>query len=245
MAFPLDTPYYPIPGSQSEATFGAVVEMLLKARLKLHLERDPSFYDEDVNTYLAGVLISYIDPAYLRSISDFLSQYDLDVCQQVNDSQDRAHVYQVYKVNADDLLLSLGIFKRIWQEAPGELVRVKRYYAMACEYQKRIYGKATAVSEIQTKLAGWTERYLDILGTARGDYLHLIEQIPPEELDVFRQRLTQHEKELPLKNLQDEFLDLYSKWQNGIQDPETHQRLLQLVQNLTRLDPNFKIDINF
>ena len=72
MSFRLDTPYYQIPGSQPEATFGAIMEMLLKTRLKLHLETNQDLYEEDVNTYLAGLLVSYIDPQYLKAISQTL-----------------------------------------------------------------------------------------------------------------------------------------------------------------------------
>lgn len=242
MSFRLDTPYYQIPGSQPEATFGAIMEMLLKTRLKLHLETNRELYDEDVNTYLAGLLVSYIDPKYLKAISEVLSRYDIDVYQAVTKSEDRVQVYWIYKVNADDLLVSLGLFHRFWKQNQGELARMKRYYTYASEYQRRIYGKATAVGEIQTKLAGWSERYLEILASARSDYLHLIEQVKPEDLAAFCQRLEKLEQELPLKAKQDELLDAYLAWVKGSREPELRKRLFRLIDEMKQFDPNFQAE---
>ncbi len=236
----MNTFYYQLPERRSEATFGAIVQMLLNTRLRLHLETHEQMYDEDVNTYLAGLLVSYIDPRYLSAISEVLSQHDIDVFQSADKAAVRYHAYWIYKVNADDLLVSLGIFRGSWQQSQGEVIRMKRYYAAASEYQRRIYGKLTAVGEIQTKLSEGTERYLAILEGTRRDYLHFIERLPPEELAVLSQSLRQLEEEVPIKAAQDELLDLYSTWLKGSQDPDTRQRLLDLAEQLRRLSPTFQ-----
>lgn len=241
MLFRPNTPYYPIPGSQPEATFGAVMEMLLKTRLKLNLENTPSGDDEDVNTYLAGVLVSYIDPIYLKAISDVLSQYDIDVYQAVEKAEDRYHAYWIYKVNADDLLVSIGLFQRTRKGPPeGELGRIRRYYTFASEYQRRIYGKPTAVAQIQMKLAQFPRRYLTILEGARKDYLHLIERVSPGELDAFQESVQALEKDLQLKYKQDELLDAYSAWLKGSRDPDSRKRLLTILEELQQLDCAFE-----
>ena len=185
MSFNLDTPYYPIPGAQPEPAFGAIMEILLKTRLKLHLETSREWYDEDVNAYLAGLLVSYINPSYLQAISEVLSEYDIDVFQAVAQAEDRYHAYWIYKVNADDLLVSTGLFRKFEKESKGELVRMKRYYSSASEYQKKMYGKPTAVGEIQTKLADRSERYLAILAGARQDYLHFLAPFPLDHWKKF------------------------------------------------------------
>ena len=240
MAFSLDTPYYPIPGSGPEATFGAIMEMLLKTRLKLHLETNRHRYDEDVNTYLAGLLVSYIDPIYLAAVCPVLCPYGLDLYEAVRKAEDRPQVYRIYKVNADDLLISLGIFRRLWQEAKAELTRMKEYYACASEVQRRIYGRTTAVAEIQTKLSGESELYLTILSQTRSEYLNLIERVGPEEMTALNQALRQLEKELPLKAKQNELLDTYSQWLKGPKDLQSRQKLLEMIEQLKTLDPHFR-----
>lgn len=234
MPFRLDTLYHQIPGPRTEATFGAVMEMLLKTRLKLKLETNREGYDEDVNAYLAGLLVSYIDPGYVKAVSQVLSQYNIDVYEAVAKAQDnKVRIYWIYKVNADDLLMALGIFHRIWEEWEGEMYRLKAYYNYASQYQRRIYGKATAVGEIQSKLADGTQRYLTILSSARSDYLHLIEPVGSEELAAFSHQLKKMETEAPLKAKWDEFLDAYSAWVKGSRDPDLTKRLFELSEELS------------
>ncbi len=237
MALRLDTPYYVIPGSRPEGTFGAILEILLKTRVKLHLDTEGETHDEDVNAYLGGLLVSYIDPHHLLAVSEVLSKYDVDVYQAVVRAQDHVETYRIYKANADDLLVSLGIFHRFWKEEQGEVVRLKRYYDCASECQKRIYRKSTAVGTIQAKLSGETERYLTILSEARTEYLHFMERVGAQQLAEFTRRL---EMELPVKKRQDELLDAYSAWVKEPSNPQLRSRLLQSVEELKKLDTGFR-----
>jgi len=241
MAFRLDTPYYAIPGSQPEgATFGAVMEILLKTRLKLKLDTGAESSDEDVNTYLAGLLVSYMDPSHLAAVAGVLSRYDVDVHQAVAQAQeDRVHIYWIYKVNADDLLISVGVFQRLWTQARPQIGRLRSYYGIASEYQKRIYGKPTAVGQIQAKLSEGPERYLTLLSEASGEYLHFLERLLPQELVEFTRRI---EREFPVKAKRDELLDAYSAWVKEPGDLALRGRLVQLAQELQGLDPSFRPD---
>ena len=189
MALPLSTPCLGLPGLRPEGVFGVVLQMLLKARLDR--KRDPGgrLYEEDVNAYLGGVLVSYIDPQYLQGIHEVLSKYDMDLHQAIDRAgPDRIRMYRIYKVNADDLLVSLGIFHAM-QEPRGDLGRIKEYYACAAECQKRIYGKPTAVAEIQAKLSESAERYLAVLMQTRREYLQFVAQVSSEEWSDFRKRI--------------------------------------------------------
>lgn len=189
MALPLSTSCAVLPTLRQEGVFGAVLQMLLKARLDLRLDADGRLYEEDVNAYLGGVLVSYIDPRYLRQIAGLLSKHDVDLHEAIGRAMpDRSRMYRIYKANADDLLVSLGIFHAM-QEPRGGLERVKEYYACASECQKRIYGKPTAVAEIQAKLSDGAERYLAVLAQTRKEYLHFVAQVPSEEWADFSQRI--------------------------------------------------------
>ena len=245
MAFRLDTPYVEVPGFGGGGTFGAIMEMILRTRLKLNLGTNDAAYDEDVNAYLAGLLVSYIDPEYLTAISHVLSPYDVDIYSAASKAPHRYRAYWIYKVNADDLLVSMGVFHRVWKRfsSEGEMIRMKRYYVFASQYQRQMYGRSTAVGEIQTKLADSAERYLTILDGTRRDYMNFVKHaLQPEELVEFGKRLLQLEKDQPLMDTFDKFLDLYSAWMKGKRDPETRQRLIQLLQELKRLDANFQTE---
>jgi len=238
----LDTPYYPIPDPHPQGTFGAVMEILLKSRLKLGLDKEEETThtcDDDVNAYLAGVLVSYIDPIYLAYVAEVVSQYDFDIVKAVEHAQDRVAVYRIYKVNADDLLVHLGLFSRVWREEQGRVGRMRQYYTMASQYQRRIYGRMTAVGEVQTKLAIGPERYLDILTQARSDYLHLMDKMGSKEFAEFKRKMEEYEKRLPIQSKQDELLDAFSACLKDPTNLELRERLMTLIKEMQRLDPTF------
>lgn len=192
MFFPLSTPYCPLGQPMPEGTFGYMVELLLKSRLKLQLDAD-RLYDEDVNAYLAGLLVSYIDPAYLHWIRRILAPCDVDLHEAVlGCREDRVQAYWIYKVNADDLLMARGLFHGPpapeEEEKQGEVVRLKRYYGAASQFQRRIYGRPTAVGEVHSKLSGEAERYLTILSTTRRDYLQFVQQLSEEEMNQLQRK---------------------------------------------------------
>ena len=243
MAFRLSTPYYGIPGSQPEQTFGAIVEMLLKTRLRLKLETKEDTRDEEVNAYLAGVLVSYLDPTYLTSISRVLSDCDTDVFESATKSDIRYRAYWVYKVNADDMLVSLGIFERLWQDEKSRMGRMQRYYSNASEFQRQMHGKSNAVSQILEKLSEESERYLEILAGIRSEYFQFIDRLKPEEMDAFSRQIGTLEKELPARLAQDELLDVYSAWLKSPGEPGLKERLVQLAAQMQELDPAFQSEI--
>jgi len=225
---------------EAEATFGAIVEILLKSRLRVRSEIHQGFYDEDVNTYLAGVLFDYMDPQYQESVRRYLADRDTDVFLCATHEESCYRAYWVYKVNADDRLMDLGIFHPQKEGQGAVLGQMKTYYEFAAGYDERRHGHATAVSEIMEKLARRTDRYLSILHQVRREYLHFVEALTDEDLREFRQRLECDERALPLKTKQDEFLDSYLAWQQT-SDPKAKARLVQLAEELQKLDPAFRV----
>lgn len=232
-------PYFDLAKQEREATFGALVEILLKSRLKMSLETNKGFYDEDVNAYLAGVLFEYIDPQYHQAIREVLSGCDTDVFLSATREGDPYRLYWVYKVNADDRLMDLGVFRPNQADHEAILVRTKTYYGFAAAYTQRRSGRVTALSDILEKLARRAERYVSILHEARREYLHFVEALTEGELRAFHEGLQRDVVNLPLKAKQDEFLDAYSTWART-SDPQDKARLLQLLEEIRRLDPTFR-----
>lgn len=189
----LKVPYFNLRKRETEAVYGALVEILLKSRMTLHLDAPSGLNDEDVNAYLAGVLVDYIDAAYQRAASPCLAARDTDVFWQATREDDASHAYWVYKVNADDRLIDLGIF-----HPPGHppgarsdtvLAQTKAYYGLASAFNHRIHRRDTAVSDIFVKLSQATERYVSILNQARRDYLSFVEAMSEEAWREWQQGL--------------------------------------------------------
>jgi len=145
----------------------------------------------------------------------------------------------VYKVNADDRLVDLGIFHPQRAEHDTLLVQTKTYYGFASDYNQRLYGRATAVSDIMEKLARWAERYVSVLHQARRDYLHFVETLTDEDILEFHQTLERDARTVSIRAKHDEFLDVYSAWQRT-SSPEAKVRLLRILEELRYLDPMFR-----
>ncbi len=234
----LNVQHFDLVKRDCESTYGTIVEILLKSRLAMHLETNQGFYDEDVNAYLAGVLCEYLDPGYQTAVRDCLSSHDADVFASATRDDDTYRMYWVYKVNADDRLVDVGIFHPQRATQMTLVEQAKTYYGFASGYHQRVYGRVTATGDILEKLARWGERYVSILHQARRDYLHFVETLTEEELQQFHRSLEQEATATALKRTQDEFLDAYSAWQQT-PTPECRAHLLQLLGELQRLDPMF------
>ena len=234
----LKVPYFNLRTHETEATFGTLVEILLKSRLRMPVETDHEFYDEDVNAYLAGILLEYIDPMYHASTRPYVADRDLDVFLEATRETDTYWTYWIYKINADDRLIDLGIFQRQRARSEAVLTQAKTYYGFAADYNQRMHGRATAISDIMDKLARWPERYLLILQQARREYLHFVSTVTDDELRLLHRDLEGEAQGLPLKQKQDELLDAYSTWKRT-SNPETRARLLQVLAELQAMDPGF------
>ena len=97
-------------GRNLQPTYYFMINCLLYSRMETGLVSNQDFYDEDVNVYLAHLLHSFINPDYVEQSRRFLSKYDTDVFRRLSQSTDARLKYQIYKTNADFLLVSIGIF---------------------------------------------------------------------------------------------------------------------------------------
>ena len=230
--------YYDLKKKEREFVLGFIISALLKSRVHTGLESNKGFFDEDVNVYLAHLLLAYTDSKYYQSCQRYISLNDMDVFKMIEEEEDSCLKYFVYKINADNLLVSLGIFQNLKYIKDKSIGRAKAYYELASSYNKEIYRKITAVSEVLEKLSTWFERYLTILTEMRKEYFNILEYISDPEVSSLIQELKEYEKECLLHKKYDEFLDVYSEWLNDKKD-QTHQRLELIAQELKELDISF------
>ncbi len=230
--------YYNLKKKEKEAVLGFIVSALLKSRRHAGLESNKGFFDEDVNVYLAHLLLAYTDPGYCHSCQRYISLNDLDVFKMIEDVEDSCLRYFVYKVNADNLLLSLGIFQNLKDIKDKSIGRAKTYYELAASYNKEIYRKITAVSEVLGKLSTWFERYLAILTETRREYFNILEYVSDPEISSLIHELEEYEKECLLHKKYDEFLDAYSAWLRDKKE-ETRHNLERIAKELKEIDTGF------
>ncbi len=245
--------YFNLKDEKKESALGFLVESLLKSRIQLGLENNPEQPEEDVNIYLAFLLLEASYPSYHERIRQLTSPRNTDIFKLIEDSQDNYFKYLVYKTNADHLLLLLSIFQNLdSEERVGESAffekssssyegYAKTYYQFASEYDRLVHRKITAVGIILQKLSNSFSRYEQLLMNVGDVYLNFLKT----KEDAFREFLHNLEKNkvlFQIREKQDLFLDLYSAYRKTY-DSVLKEKLIQTGEELKRLDPSFRMPL--
>lgn len=243
--------YYSLSDHEKEKAVSFLLRALLKSRVALDetLEASKARMDEDVNIYLAHLMFAVTTAQYRQIAERYLSPYAADVEKMIDDADDQYIKYFIYKVNADHLLIHLGIFRDLGEDAPREHAvfatserqysgRATSYYDQAAHFNHRIYHKQTAVGAVLNKLAEGFPRYRDLLRVTRRDFFHFSNTVADEKFSRFVSEVDEFEHTSALRTKQDEFLDLYGAWLKAPTE-ELRSKIEQLSQEIKKLDPNF------
>jgi uncharacterized protein (UPF0335 family) len=232
-----------------------MMNCLLYSRLESGNPSNQTYYDEDVNVYLANLLTSFMNPDFHERTRKYLSPYDSDLFEKVRNSPDVRLKYTIYKTNADFLLISIGIFRNPDGSRPGAkdafmkdneevyMGRAKAYYQFAYSYSQSMFRKATAISEVLEKLSRGFEQYVDILSYMRGEYFNILERLSSGDVYHLERAIDRVEADRELKELQDQFLDLYSEYMKTKSEVLKGQ-LRDLAKRIQRIDESFRFTMD-
>ena len=230
-----------------------MLNCLLHSRVQTGIESNTDFYDEDVNVYLAHLLNSYIDPKHLDRIESQLVALDPDLFRMIVDGADDRQRFELYRANADHLLISVAIFDVFDDHRQNRhpafhvsketyIARASSYYALASSYAAKLGRGSTGLSETLRKLSVGIENYVKILSYMRGHYLNLIRRYSAGELFHLERSIKEIERQQALEELRNEFLDTYNAWlKKG--SPELKEKLAEQVRLLRELDPTFHFEL--
>jgi hypothetical protein len=237
-----------------EPNFFFMMNCLLYSRMEKGFPSNTDFYDEDVNIYLANLLLSFMNPNYHRQAVKYLSRYDTSLFEKIQSSSDVRLKYTIYKTNADFLLISIGIFKNPRAMRPGSnpvfrnseeayMGRGKAYYQFAYTYSQSMFKKPAAISEVLEKLSRGFEQYVEILSHMRGEYFNILDRLGNGEIFRLERSIDTYQVDEDLKKLQDEFLDIYSAYLKS-KDPVLKKKLSKLVKAIQMIDESFRFSID-
>jgi hypothetical protein len=221
---------------------------LLGAREEAGFPSNEARFDEDVNVYLAGLLVAFLEPQFHFEAARYLHSSDQELARVVRRSGDERFRYRTYRTNADHLLLAIGLFHHVeacghqpaFRREPREFLgRGSTYYLLASASLRRLRRQPTAIEIAMNKLSVDLERYVEVLRRVRTSYFHLTERLGEGTLFHLG-------RELPvagdLRTAYDAFLDQYSCFQRETTLAQ-HARLEAAVQQLRRLDPDFRFEL--
>lgn len=235
-----------------QPTYYFMINCLLYSRMETGLVSNQDCYDEDVNVYLAHLLHSFINPEYVDQSRKFLSKYDTDVFRRLSGSTDARLKYQIYKTNADFLLVSIGIFDspqlaggtraRVQPSEEAYIGRGKTYYHFAYTYAQQMHRRNAGVSDVLEKLSTGFEKYLRILSHMRGEYLDLMKRFSQGEVYHLERSIDEHSQKERLRLKQDELLELYSAWKSA-PTPAAVEDMARVVGEIKQLNPSFRFEL--
>ena len=151
-------------------------------------------YDEDVNQYITLTMAELANPQSLSLINKYLVSLESDIGQEAVNFDDRAKKYLAYKVNADFLLLNLGLLNpdsNLLGDAYFD--KGETYYYSAATSLKAIKGGRSGLSDVMEKLSERFGKYVEILRAMKNrheNYFSFHVRIPDAEMKRFEYDLS-------------------------------------------------------
>ncbi len=245
--------YFDLTKHERDSAISFLLNSLLKAREVCHTPSNKKTFDEDVNIYLAHLLFANSFTDYQQMANKYLTINVSELIELLNQHSDKVTRYFIYKVNADYLLVHLGIFSDLNPSHPHPFQKTERqfvelgqdYYDHASLCNQQIYRKKTAVGDVLIKLAKNFEDYKKILQLVRDDFFHFINWVRSNESQN-RVRVKSSPEEpivINLEQKQNEFLDIYGEWLQT-KSEDLIPILIRMTEELKMLDPKFAFDVD-
>jgi hypothetical protein len=237
-------------GADVQTSYFFMLNCLLHSRVNIGIESNSEVYDEDVNVYLAHLLNAHIDPRYLLRVSRYVVPTDVDVATSLDIDADCRRKYEMYKANADFLLMAVSVFELFDEprhsrthhfRTPKQVYigRASVYYALASSYATKLACGESPIADTLLKLSEGIDDYVKILSYMRGQYLDFIRRYSPGELFHLDRALEEIERDEALEQMRNEFLDTYNEWlKTGV--PELKRKLEEHARLLREVDPTFE-----
>lgn len=247
------TTYQPLDTSSPEETYFYMMNCLLYSRMESGFPSNDEYLDEDVNVYLASLLTGTIHGDGEGTSTLYLASCDSSLFDLVRTIENPRTKYNIYKTNADRLIIALGIFgnPRLGRlnSAPhmaaserSYIGRGKAYYSLAESYAVETCRRHTAIADVLGKLSRGFEKYVKILSLVRSEYFDFCHRISDGELYHLEKSIDGVEQKERLKELYDEFLDLYSAYgESG--SAAAKRRVEEACRRIREIDPSFRFEL--
>ena len=242
--------YFDIPKQERDSAIAFLLNTLLKCRTACQLPSNEQNFDEDVNIYLAHLLFAASLPDYQEAVRRYLSTNVSEMTELVEKNDDRIVRYFIYKVNADHLMIHLGVFhdletsRHLFGKSEKQYTSMARdYYSQAADYNRRIYRRRTAIGSVLEKLAHGFERYQTILHFARKEFFHFANRFRDESFQRFCDDVNRYEYEELTNQAIDRFLDSYAEWIRT-KDMNAKFRLIDCARKLQEINPEFTFNFS-
>ncbi len=226
-----------------QPSFSFLVDSFLQSRIATDHESNREYFDEDVNVYLTLLLNSMVRDDFHQAAVQYVVGYESDL-PEILDRADSSYMkYQVYRMNADYLLLQTGLFQvpeerdTVDRKLLDSIERGKTYYRFACSFTEKIPARYRPVSGVLAKLSYGFDVYREILSFMRGEFLNLVAQLGDWEMGSIYRDLDGIEKTETLKVARDKLLDAYLAYKKKPSE-EAGKLFRTALEELRLIDPD-------
>ncbi len=240
-------------GGDAQTSYFFMLNCLLHSRVHTGIESNSEVYDEDVNVYLAHLLNAHIDPKHLAHIADRIAPHDAELFRMIADCADDRQRYELYRSNADFLLMSVAVFDTFEPRRSNRLspfhirkdvyvARAAAYYGLAASYATKLGRRTTPIAETLMKLSDGIDSYVRILVYMRGQYLDFIKRYSDGEIFHLERSVDEIRRQEMIEERRNEFLDIYHAWlKTGERELKT--QLAKSARLLEEIDPTFRFNL--
>ena len=155
-------------------------------------------YDEDVNQYITLLLSEMANPQTLGFSNKYTVGINSDVGQLAVNEPQKSKKFVLYRVNADFLLLYLGLLSRLGSAMGNAYFdKGESYYYFAASSLKQSVGGRNGLSDVFEKLSQGFGKYVGLLREMKSEsdnYLSFHYQISPSEMSELEKTLTTESK---------------------------------------------------
>ena len=162
-------------------------------------------YDEDVNQYITLTLSDLAKPQSVDLMNRYVVDVKSDAGQVAFQTQEQSKKFIVYRVNADYLLLTLGLFRSDLKNCDEAYIdKGSEYYFSAANNLKGMFQGRCAMSDVMEKLSNGFGKYVKILRTmceSDDNYMSFHFKFSQPAMESMEQSLTaevnKHKRERP------------------------------------------------
>lgn len=245
--------FFNVPNSsQKDTVINEFLEKLNLAREKAGFPTNSKGFDEDVNLYISHLLFAVSMPNYKSITEQYISLHQPEVNVLADMAEDNYLKYFIYKVNADNLLIHLGIYQDLasleyYKKLPSDtqeyLENAREFYQKSLQLNKKIYKRKTAIFDVLSKLIKNIDGYVNSLSYLRKSFYLFLNRFEDNEFSAFLDHMKLYENKMDFSAKQNLFLDLYSKWLKD-KNPILKEQINSLCNELHMLDSSFNFSID-
>jgi hypothetical protein len=209
---------------ESSKTNYFFLEHVCKARMDLNIESGKHECDQEINVYLAGLLTSLIASTAFIQQKPYISVFDYDIRNYLENHPGLRNEFVVYRDNADYGLMAAGLFSgdnhrgsyhHIVMADQADLGKIALYYSIAASALAHLQGTRHSLVYVLDSMSKYLDEIHQILRYAAGTYFDMVEKISDGSMYHLEKELAEEGKMMLFKEKVDEYLKLYAEYKTA------------------------------